>query len=213
MNIFMAKIKGFTLIELLVVVAVISILAGLLLPALENAIDAAKTINCNNNLKQAGVIFQFYGDDYNGVYPPAFQSTPLKYWYSILLSKYNLSGSWIYKPYIDQGKIPEISCPVVTDNPVYIISGNQTWCFGINKYISGEKYARNASECALVADNFHPILLSKKDADFGGGSPRSKPDPRHNNSANFLFADFHSASIRKEDIPFDDTNEVFWLGK
>lgn len=85
------KCVAFTLVELLVVIAIISILAGMLLPALENAINASRTISCSSNQKQVLLGFQMYADDFNGYSPysslGSFQNwtnPPLFMWYHTL---------------------------------------------------------------------------------------------------------------------------------
>ena len=87
---------AFTLIELLVVIAIIAILIALLLPAVQQAREAARRTQCKNNLHQLGLALHNYHDEYQ-CFPPAYtvdpDGKPLHSWRTLIL------------PYLEHGPL------------------------------------------------------------------------------------------------------------
>lgn len=91
------KRRAFTLIELLVAIAIIGILIGLLLPAIQAARWAARRMSCCNNLKQLGVALHGFHDTHKGIPPQA------TYTVGITFSGYSVHASLL--PFIEQSSL------------------------------------------------------------------------------------------------------------
>jgi prepilin-type N-terminal cleavage/methylation domain-containing protein/prepilin-type processing-associated H-X9-DG protein len=126
--------SGFTLIELLVVIAIIAVLAALILPAVQQAREAARRTQCQNNLKQLGLaIHNFYDANQklpSSLRPPSNNTTAPRFGVLTQLLPY-IEGSDIYAQYdptVSWDKAPNLAlgtnplkftvCPSTPENPL-----------------------------------------------------------------------------------------------
>ena len=101
--------KGFTLIELLVVIAIIGVLIALLLPAIQQAREAARRSQCLSNLKQIGLALQNYHDNNRCLPPAAINPGSIGSQAHILDgSVLNHTGYALILPYLEQVHVHEM---------------------------------------------------------------------------------------------------------
>lgn len=172
---------GFTLIELMVVIAIISMLAGMLLPSLSAARERARRTDCLNNMRQMAVGLQMYSDNYGGIVPGNVSMSDLC---SNRLSEEGRGptdlGLIVQAGYIPPSSWKMFWCRNERNNPNQPPTGWGSWP---NKTCIGS-YIKSGSRMDMVADpkksisvsyvwddpsNYGKALLTESKANHGDG--------------------------------------------
>ena len=193
----------FTLVELLVVIAVIALLAALLLPALKNARELAKQINCLNNQKQIGLSVMGYVNDCNGWFPSCYSGAGAVY------GMYH-TYTWVWAQKECNASILPFQCPSATNpyDPKTDIWYGMNVCLNSGRVNSG-LYSGTHLNISKVANPSRAVLLGDKydkngdsyaqSLDFGANLNISRAPSflRHPGyKINHVFIDQHATALK-----------------
>ena len=151
--------KGFTLIELLVVIAIIAILAAILFPVFAQAREKARQTSCLNNVKQIGVGFLQYVQDYDETFPLADENGLLR------SAPYNndlYTAEWqnSTQPYIKNAQV--LRCP--SDKTTLSTAPNGKADAGVSSYLYNGFLGTNVYDPSVFANppDQSTVLPAKK---------------------------------------------------
>ncbi len=214
--------NSFTLIELLVVIAIIAILAAMLLPALNQAREKARSISCTNNQKQLMLAEIQYSGDHNDYFLIRKTGNTRSWWPRYLLNSGDIDG--YENDALGYISIKSVQCPSAppweeTTNadakPIIGFYGMLDGTAGNNLSIDTTKFPgifgrpasgpsvykvtslKQASAIPIVADNYN--WWSKVDHSRSAWGPAGEaagsPAARHGNRVNLAMADGHATAM------------------
>lgn len=150
----LVSLGSFTLVELLVVIAIIALLAALLSPALKNAREKARQIQCVGNLRQLAICVQQYVNDNNGQCCPFDAAGGGASWMAYMRPYFSAPAAWTFwfpnpDDYPTYKKMAGIlSCPSATWNKQYGLD------YGMNRYLGNAAAGTWAGNGAPMFSSF-----------------------------------------------------------
>ncbi len=221
---------GFTLVELLVVMAIISVLAGMLLPALSKSLAYARQVQCANNLKQQCMGALTYAGDSNSLLPPEMSDPAVSGSYEPFWHQLLERGKYVTKDIFACPEMPKagFSWPYATHYGIN--SGLYYACPRTNFGSPNLDQAKTPSRKLFIVDtyrnaadgttNFTQGFCYVTLSSYFTNPNHGRPAGRHLRNCNVLWLDGHVDGVQVLDldnpfiqVPFNYTdclNNIHW---